>query len=276
MAAASRRDIVSRQRNLAAARPIQDTMQPASHSGRLTSGVLHARGHAWAWLTGSLLVSCIWLGLSAPASGSERFPGYEPDRKALDTQQKVDQLFDRGAYERAILIYRDELAPLGDKYAQYMVGYMYLTGKGVPEDPVAALAWYRLAAERGHDSFVAVYDQLSGALSTEQRGSAHDTYVELAGSLGDAAIVKRLVEKDLGLLRRSSGPAVSLSLQAGAAQRLDNRSVRQIRTRLKSRMRFLENLAATSRSDDAAFREQIAELGAEVATRIEQIESSTD
>ena len=222
------------------------------------------------------MVACVCLGFSGQAFAGERFPGYEPDRKALDTQQKVDQLFDRGAYERAIVIYRDELAPLGDKYAQYMVGYMYLTGKGVDEDPAVALAWYRLSAERGHESFVAVYDQLSGALNPEQRQRAGDAYAQLAESLGDAAIVRRLVEKDIGQLRRASAPAVSLSLQAGRPERLDKATVKQIRIRLESRMDFLNNLAATSRPDDAAFGKEIAELGVEAAAAIERVETSSD
>ncbi len=224
----------------------------------------------------AFVVAYVYLGFSAPAFAGERFPGYEPDRKALDTQQKVDQLFDRGAYERAIVIYRDELAPLGDKYAQYMVGYMYLTGKGVDEDAVVALAWYRLSAERGHDSFVAVYDQLSGALSREQRQRAGDAYARLAETLGDAAIVKRLVEKDIGQLRRAGVPAVSLSLQAGRSERLDEATVKQIRIRLESRMDFLQNLVAKSGPDDAAFGKEIAELGVEVAAAIERVETSSD
>ena len=93
-------------------------MQSGYHSATAASGVLHDWKRVQGRLTASLMVSCICLGFFGPAFSGERFPGYEPDRKALDTQQKVDQLFDRGAFERAIVIYRDELAPLGDKYAQ--------------------------------------------------------------------------------------------------------------------------------------------------------------
>ena len=49
----------------------------------------------------------------------------------VQLQDRVDELYERGKYDRAYLIYRDELALAGDKYAQYMVGFMYLTGKGV-------------------------------------------------------------------------------------------------------------------------------------------------
>ena len=276
MAVTKRRDIVFVQRNLAAFSSIQVSMQPGYHNGTVAQGGLRRGERVSAWVSRTIVVTYVCLGFSGQVCAGERFPGYEPDRKALDTQQKVDQLFDRGAYERAIVIYRDELAPLGDKYAQYMVGYMYLTGKGVDEDPVVALAWYRLSAERGHDSFVAVYDQLSGALSVEQRQLAGDAYAGLAATLGDAAIVKRLVEKDIGRLQRGGAPDVSLSLQAGGNERINKTMARQIRLRLESRMRFLENLAATRRPDDAAFRKEIAELGVEVAAAIERVETSSD
>ena len=57
------------------------------------------------------------------------FPGNKPNKRVIKSQEKVDALFEKGDYERAAFIYREELAPLGDKYAQYMIGYMYLTGK---------------------------------------------------------------------------------------------------------------------------------------------------
>ena len=74
------------------------------------------------------------------------FPGGETDRATLRTQERVEELYVSEAYERAYFIYRNELAPKGDKYAQYMIGYMHFAGTGVPEDPAKALAWYRFAA----------------------------------------------------------------------------------------------------------------------------------
>ncbi len=68
------------------------------------------------------------------------FPGGETDQATLRTQERVEELYVSGAYDRAYFIYRNELAPRGDKFAQYMVGYMHLTGAGVPEDPAVALA----------------------------------------------------------------------------------------------------------------------------------------
>ena len=70
------------------------------------------------------------------------------------------------------MIYRNDLAPIGDKYAQYMLGYMSLSGLGVEQDPVLASAWYRLAAERGEpEEFVVIRDEL---LDSWTRWTGHD------------------------------------------------------------------------------------------------------
>jgi len=83
------------------------------------------------------------LGISQ-AQGETGISNDNPESRTLALQNKVDRLYDRGEFKRAYFIYRNELVPLGDKYAQYMVGYMLLTGTGVDEDPVSASAWYRL------------------------------------------------------------------------------------------------------------------------------------
>ena len=41
------------------------------------------------------------------------------------------------------------LAEAGDAVAQFMLGYMYSSGKGVPLDYAEGMKWYRLAAEQG-------------------------------------------------------------------------------------------------------------------------------
>ena len=42
-----------------------------------------------------------------------------------------------------------EKAEQGDVQAQYNLGIMYETGRGVPQDETEAVRWYRLAAEQG-------------------------------------------------------------------------------------------------------------------------------
>ena len=41
-------------------------------------------------------------------------------------------------------------AEAGDSTAQYNLGQMYRTGRGVPKDFAEAVKWYRLAAEQGN------------------------------------------------------------------------------------------------------------------------------
>ena len=70
----------------------------------------------------------------------------EPDTPLLRLQAKAEDLYRKGHWERAHFIYVNELAAKGDKYSQYMAGYMCMHGKGVKRDKVRASAWYRLAA----------------------------------------------------------------------------------------------------------------------------------
>ena len=42
------------------------------------------------------------------------------------------------------------LADQGHAGAQYFLGLMYASGRGVPEDDAEAARWYRLAADQGH------------------------------------------------------------------------------------------------------------------------------
>ena len=125
-----------------------------------------ARKPASNWFLTTLICLC----LSVPAATAvAQASDARSNAGLLQLHARVDELYERGEFERAYLIYRDELASIGDKYAQYMVGFMHLTGKGVDEDPVAASAWYRLAAERGTPEFVAVRDFLLTSLTPEEQ-----------------------------------------------------------------------------------------------------------
>ena len=56
---------------------------------------------------------------------------------------------DAGNYAAALEIWRP-LADQGDARAQYNLGVMYNTGRGVPRDVAEAAKWYRLAADQGY------------------------------------------------------------------------------------------------------------------------------
>ena len=116
-------------------------------------------------------------------------------------QAKAESLYLQGHWERAHFIFKNELAPIGDKYAQYMVGYMYLNGQGVKRDPVMASAWYRVAAERGVPEFSAVRDQLLDSLDPDQLTQSDSRYVELRKEYGDLVVTLDVLRKERRLRR---------------------------------------------------------------------------
>ena len=130
------------------------------------------------------------------------------DPRTVKVQRKVEELFQRGEFDRAYFIYRNELAPIGDKYAQYMLGYMHLTGMGADEDPVAAYAWYRLAAERGTPEFVAVRDQLKHDLQAEQLYRSDAYYLELRREFNDLVILLAAIKRNLPERRAVTGSRI--------------------------------------------------------------------
>jgi TPR repeat protein len=54
-----------------------------------------------------------------------------------------------GDYETALKEWRP-LADQGEAKAQFLLGWMYYKGQGVPQDYTEAVKWYRLAAEQGN------------------------------------------------------------------------------------------------------------------------------
>jgi len=59
--------------------------------------------------------------------------------------------YNLGNYDTALEEWKP-LAEMGDASAQYKLGYMYKTGKGVPLDYGGAVLWYHLAAIQGNAS----------------------------------------------------------------------------------------------------------------------------
>lgn len=147
-----------------------------------------------------LLVAAGMMMAAASILAADDFPGAEPDRRIIKLQEKVDALFEKGDFERAYFIYKEELVPLGDKYAQYMVGYMTLVGKGVPQDVIGGSAWYQLAAERGNPAFVQARDEVLRLFDEERRILSDQRYYELRRDFSDAMIVAKLAEKALRTL----------------------------------------------------------------------------
>ena len=141
-----------------------------------------------------ILALSILVGHAAAASAQQSASNLsvDLDARTLSVQAKAEELFQRGDYRRAHVIYRNDLAPIGDKYAQYMLGFMSLSGLGVEQDPVLASAWYRLAAERGEpEEFVAIRDELLSQLDAVERARSKEIYLGLRREYSDVVISMR-------------------------------------------------------------------------------------
>lgn len=202
---------------------------------------------------GALLCATVSSQPAADDGVYHRFPGEAVDSRTLETRRQVEELYASGAFERALFIYEKELAPLGDKYAQYMVGYMHLAGQGVAKDRATALAWYRLAAERGETPLLKARDILARTLDRDEAAHANELFVELWQRYGDRKLLLELVARDLRILRehedsRISDAAPGASISSGYFGADTGEALSQrVRGRLEERMRYLES---TNRLED--------------------------
>jgi hypothetical protein len=79
-----------------------------------------------------------------------------------------------------------------DKFSQLCLGLMYMNGEGTLKDPVTALAWLDLAAERNYPDFVATRDELKKTLTAEQIKQAGVLREELGKRYADAVAKPRM------------------------------------------------------------------------------------
>ena len=183
---------------------------------------------------------------TAFAQSTGPFPAGAVDARTIAVQEKVEELYEAGDYERALFIYEHELAPLGDKYAQYMVGFMHLTGTGVTENHVVASAWYRLAAERANPEFLVVRDMLVDSLTDIDRARSDQLYLQLRQRYSDVAILLRLIKEDLDSLSARTGSRVAgasgqvmiVNPRTGMGISAEDHA-RQVRRRVKMRLGFV-------------------------------------
>lgn len=140
------------------------------------------------------------------------FPA-EPDSAFVGRLKRdAERTYDRGNYERAFRLYRYGLAWRGDKYAQYMVGYMTFNGQGRSADRVRGTAWLQLAAERGDDDKLnAVFADARSRLSDDERHRADDVHDDLRADFGDRKVLRRLIRADRSALRDITGTRTGAS-----------------------------------------------------------------
>ncbi len=198
-----------------------------------------------------------------------------PNSLTMATQDKVDALFDAGDFERAFFIYRNELAPVGDKYAQYMVGYMYLTGMGIEEDPVAASAWYRLASERGTPEFVAVRDQLLRNMNEEEMRRSDAEYIQLRLEYCDLAVLLSSVKRNLREVEAKTGSRIQSDTSAmtvidtsGGRIRSGSEYYGRIHAQLEDRLKLMQEIGEFEDMDTDPDQVNLRELERKVKERI--------
>ena len=202
---------------------------------------------------------------SVQAQPYKSFPGQTADQRTLKTQERVDELYAAGNYKRALFIYEKELAPRGDKYAQYMVGYMHLEAYGVPQDTVRALAWYRLAAERGNEVLERARDELAGTLTRDEIVGSSRIFLGLLQEIGDTRLIMKLIERDMNTLKVRTGTHIPGSGLSGSMQIVRPSGLhenpdfyRNVRLRLEARLNYLETRIEISdielESDDDGLR----------------------
>jgi hypothetical protein len=162
-------------------------------------------------------------------------------------QERVEAVYASGQFDRALLIYEKELAPLGDKYAQYMVGYMYLNAEGVAADKVQAAAWYRLAAERGEPLLQQTRDELISEMTAAERQASDRVFLDLWKYMGDRVLIMELIRRDMRTLRAQTGSRIPGATTNGPAvifrpsgETVGPNYYRDIRTRLEVRIAYLD------------------------------------
>ncbi|MGH8193309.1 MAG: tetratricopeptide repeat protein [Woeseiaceae bacterium] len=177
-----------------------------------------------------------------------QFPGAPTDSQTLRTKEKVEEIYSSGNYERAMLIYEKELAPQGDKYAQYMVGYMHLAGRGVEKDPAEALAWYRLAAERGEPKFIQARDALYESLDADALAESEARFADLWQHYGDRKLILDLIRADLQILHQASdtdfaGGTSHTGIVSGySGSQSGDPYLRRVRAQLTERLQYLNSI----------------------------------
>jgi hypothetical protein len=177
----------------------------------------------------------------------KQFPGAPLDERTLRTQERVEELYQQGEFARALMIFEEDLAPKGDKYAQYTIGYMHLNGQGVPSNRARALAWYRLAAERGAPALVEARDSLSAKLTDEEIAESSRIFAELWNDMGDNRILLDLILDDLSILKERtgtripgavSGPLTVIDMSGSGAA--NERFYLEVEERLQTRLAYLK------------------------------------
>ena len=207
-------------------------------------------------------------GVAAAANPDQMVP---KSSETLRLHEKAEKLYRDGHWGRAHFIYVNELAAIGDKYAQYMAGYMSLAGKGTARDAIKASAWYRLAAERGSPEFAAVRDQLLAAMSESDREASDAAYLELRQQYSDLVLVLGYLRQEREALhtrqsRYLPGDLVSVTVvdPATGTKVTPSEYTRLMHERMQSRFDFITSMLGVDDVDADMSDDEFEALAAKV------------
>ena len=224
-------------------------------------------------LLASLVCACVL------AQEYKPFPGVVPDQRTQKIQEDVEVIYEAGDYGRALVIYKDELAAIGDKYAQYMVGYMYLNGQGVEADRIEALAWFRLAAERDEPLLMRIRDEQQAKMTAAEIEASDARFIELWRDIGDRQLILALVRRDLDTLSEQTGtripgarPSAPNMVLRLSGENMGPNFYDDIRARVEARIEYLDARVEISdavlaeefertREEEARVKEALSALG---------------
>ena len=216
---------------------------------------------------------------SAQSQTYKSFPGESADQRTIEIQKRVDELFAAGEFKRALFIYEKELAPRGDKYAQYMVGYMHLKGQSVPQDKVTALAWYRLAAERGNEVLEQARDELAESMTQAEINASNRIFLGLLQKIGDTRLIMALIQRDMNTLKGRTGTHIQGSNVGGrvvivrpSGRIEDPNFYRNLRLRLEARLNYLETNVEISDIDLESDDNEIRMFEKQVKSELAELE----
>ncbi len=145
----------------------------------------------------------VLIGLAAPASADTKACEDAYEHRTYTIDELIDELLHpspiRDPYEAALKECRP-LAEQGYAKAQFILGFMYENGQGVPQDYAETVKWYRKAAEQGHASaqnnLGFMYDNGRGV--TQDYVQAHMWFnLAAAGSLPDEDRDRRAKNRDI-------------------------------------------------------------------------------
>lgn len=129
--------------------------------------------------------------------------------------EDANAAYERGDYATAVRLWRP-LAEQGNPEAQFILGQMYNTGRGVAQDHPEAVKWYRRAAEQGDVLAQAVL----GAMYGGEEGVPPDYVQSYMWSNLAASRASTQEDRDMALEMRNLVETKMTPAQLAEAQRL--------------------------------------------------------